>query len=380
MARTKLLAILAIGIGVLAPLLVAEAVLRFLPVRSGLQTLPVNEQDPVMRFAPNRPFTHSKGWDLKLVNHGRTNNFGFVNEYDYDSTARSPLLAVVGDSYVEALMVPSSETLHGRLSRCVDRGGRVYSFGVSGAPLSQYLAEARFARTKFRPDAMVVVIVGNDFDANFEVGPGTHYFKEESDRLVLQRDDYSPSLSRRLMRQSALVRYLTLNLSGGVARVKRLLRGAPPADSWYVGNTAASYTPERLEKSRKAVREFLITLPIYSGLAPDRTVLLVDGMRPDIYSEQGLKAATGSFFDVMRRYLIDEAEARGFEVIDMQPRFIQRHARDGSRFEYAADHHWNSRGHEEAAAAVASSKVFSRIFPATCLNFIAREGERVARP
>jgi hypothetical protein len=54
-----------------------------------------------------------------------------VNDQVCDSTATTPLLAVIGDSYVEALMVAYRETLQGRLAastprwtRCARRGRR----------------------------------------------------------------------------------------------------------------------------------------------------------------------------------------------------------------------------------------------------------------
>jgi hypothetical protein len=382
MARTKFLAILSIGIGLLVPLVVAEAVLRFLPVQSGLQTLPVNDQNPVRRFTPNRDFVFSTEWDFKLVNKGRTNNFGFVNDQDYDSTARTPLLAVIGDSYVEAQMVPFGETLQGRLSHCVGSRGRVYSFAASGAPLSAYLAEASYARSKFRPDGIVVVIVGNDFDeslAQYRTGPGSYYFRQDSTGLVLHRTDYSPSLGRRILRQSALVRYLTLNLGGGVAKVKRVLQGQSLVDPQYVGNTAAAFTSERLQDSRKAVDEFLSLLPSHSGVDPGHTVLVIDAMRPAMYDERGLREASGSFFDLMRRYVIDRARQRGYEVVDMQSRFLHRYALDGQHFESSSDHHWNGLGHEEAAKAVAASKAFGQVFPGSCPTLV-REAGLVARP
>jgi hypothetical protein len=372
LARKLLLASLAVGIGLLAPLLLGEVVLRFFPVVSGLRTLAVNAHDPVKRFTPNRAFTYSQGWNFQDVNRGRTNNFGFVNDQDYDSTTRSPLLAVIGDSYVEAVMVPFPETFHGRLARCVDGRGRVYSFGASGAPLSQYLAEAEFARAKFRPDGVVVVVVGNDFDESlrrYKVEPGFHYFREDS-TLVLERVDYSPSPLRRLMRQSALVRYLTMNVPGGgnvIANLRRGLTGPDPDRVRYIGNTSASAEPQRLASSRKAVEAFLARLPAYAGVPAERILLVVDGIRPNLYREEELQAASGSFFDLMRRRLMDLARASGFEVIDMQARFMQRHAGDGSRFESAADAHWNSLGHQEVARAIAASGVFARIFPgATC--------------
>jgi hypothetical protein len=371
MPRRLFLAGIAIAIGLMAPLLLAEVVLRFLPVVTGLRTPAVNAAEPVKRFTPRRAFTYSRGWDFKGVNRGQTNNYGFVNDRDYDPSAATPLLAVVGDSYVEAVMVPFPETLQGRLAPCVDGRGRVYSFGVSGAALSQYLAEASFARSKFHPDGLVVVIVGNDFDEGLRRGgaaPGFHYFREDSGRLVLERVDYAPSLVRRLLRQSALVRYLTMNVPDGgnvLANVRRGLRGPTQDATRYVGNTSAAADPGRLASSQRVVEEFLALLPRYAGLEPRRIVLVVDGMRPDLYSPDGLRAAGGSYFDLMRRFLMGRAQGLGFEVIDMQPRFVARHARDGTVFEHPFDAHWSGRGHEEAARAVAASGVFQRVFPET---------------
>jgi hypothetical protein len=384
MARTWLLAGLSTSIGVLGTLTLAEAVLRLLPVRSGLQTLPVNAQNPVRRFTPNREFIFSKGWDFELVNSGRTNNFGFINDRDYDTTSHSPLLAIIGDSYVEAQMVPFPETMQGRLSRCVKSRGRVYSFGASGDALSGYLGEASFVKSKFRPNGIVVVIVGNDFDESlrqFNKGSlGSYLFRRDSTGLVLERVDYTPSLGRRFLRESALARYIIVNLAGGINKAQRLLHGEPSLDSTrYIGNTAAALTPDRVAESRAAIDKFLTDLPFYSGVTPNRTLLLVDAIRPNMYSDSGLRAASGSFFDLMRRHLMERAQAGGFEVVDMQNRFQHRHALDGSRFEYPSDDHWNGRGHEEAAAAITSSRVFSSIFSGTCTT-LQHEGQRVAHP
>jgi hypothetical protein len=358
---------LSIGIGLTAPLLPLEAVLRVLPVRSGLHSLPVNERDPVRHFLPNRDFTFSQGWDFKHVNRGRTNNFGFVNQQDYDSTAQTPLLAVIGDSYVAALMVPYPETMHGRLAQCVEGRGRIYSFGISGAPLSQYLVEASLARSKFRPQGFVVLIVGNDFDESlreYNKAPGWHYFRADSGRLFLDRADYSPDPIREVLRHSALVRYIDLHLSSSAFRARNVFKRRARNDRRYVGNTDASFTPERLEASYQAIEEFLVALPSHAGVGPDSILLMVDGMRPNLYSDSGLSAANGSFFDLMRSRLLERGKALGYELADMQPRFLQRHKLDGSRFEFGSDLHWDSRGYEEATRAVAGSRVFRQVFPA----------------
>jgi hypothetical protein len=53
----------------------------------------------------------SRGWDFEMINHRRVNSAGWVNDQDYHKDDDAPLLAIIGDSYVEALMVPYVKTL-----------------------------------------------------------------------------------------------------------------------------------------------------------------------------------------------------------------------------------------------------------------------------
>ena len=163
-AKDRLFAVLAVTGSIVVWLLGAEMVLRFLPVATGLWALPVNASQPVFRFTPNRDFLFSRDWNFSLVNHGHVNNDGFINDENYAETDPRPLLAVVGDSYVEAAMVPNGKTFYRRLAEKLKQNGRVYSFGASGAPLSQYLVWAQYAAQKYRPAGLAIVVVGNDFD------------------------------------------------------------------------------------------------------------------------------------------------------------------------------------------------------------------------
>jgi hypothetical protein len=362
--RTALLAALSFAIGLAGFLIAAETLLRFLPVPDGLMVLPVNQHNPVLRWMPNRRFTYSIGWNFAHVNRGWINNYGFINDQQYDSSLHTPLLAVVGDSYVEALLVSYQETLQGRLAQLVGNRGRVYSFGMSGAALSQYLAEAEFARAGFRPTGLVVVIVGNDFDQSLrrhDSPRGFHHFEQHPDGLRLGRIDYSPEPVRRAI--GRLARYLVwnANLFPTLAKIKAQFTKRT-TNIQFVGNTPATADSQRLADSRRAVDEFLTQLPSRSGLDPSRILLVVDGIRPNLYRADDLQTAVGSYFDLMRRYLMATAAVRGFEVIDMQPRFLERHQRDGSRFEHHSDDHWNAIAYEEAATAVARSLVFLRVF------------------
>jgi hypothetical protein len=93
----------------------SEVVLHLLPVSEGNHLENVNQEHPILHLEPNRTFTYSKGWNFSLVNKVKSNNEGFVNDVDYIDLPDSPLVTLVGDSYVEAMMIPFQNTVAGRL-------------------------------------------------------------------------------------------------------------------------------------------------------------------------------------------------------------------------------------------------------------------------
>lgn len=365
-SRFVLYASIAIALGLFGPLVALEMMLRLLPVAEWLRSQSVTNDDPYLRYVPNQDRLWSVGWNFQIINRVHVNRQGFVNQQDYDPAARSPLLAVVGDSYVEALVIPYDDTLHGRLAKAVGARGRVYSFGIAGATLSQYLAYAEHARNVYHPEGMAIVVVDNDFDESlleYKSAPGFHYLKRREDgslELTLVPYHSDSSWLKSAARESALFRYLyPLGLHALIARIK----GRGPAVEYAGrGRAPAQAHAERVERSRQAVDFFLNELPRYSGLPEARIALLVDGMRPELYDGGKLSAADASFFAAMRRHFIDQARRRGYVTVDMQERFIARHACDGARFEWVIDGHWNSAAHEEAMLAVLDSAVPDAVF------------------
>ena len=362
--RHLILSVVSLSLGIAVPIIVLEIVLRLLPVMSSLGTMTVNEQNPIMRFTPNQWFTYSQGWRLSMVNTGRINNYGFVNQMDYRPDTNQKPVVIIGDSYVEALMVPYEKTVQGRLDRLLEKDGHVYSLGISGAQLPQYLAFAEYAWRQFDPKVMVFVIVGNDFDESmvkYRDWPGFHYFTEDSlsHDLKIMRKDYSPSVAKRVIRHSAFIRYLWGNI--GLPHLVTFLRGLFESEDAYVGNTASAATAERVADSKKAVNQFLSELSRRVAIDQSKIVFVVDAMRPEIYSDEAFAKADGSYFGLMRRYFLEAAKKNGYEAIDMQPLFKSRHLQDGTRFEFPTDHHWNEMGHREAAYAVLTSKAVRSI-------------------
>src|SRR5207248_11411494 len=132
-------------------LAIAEGIFRLLPVHTGFEVQPVNAENPIIRFRPNRDFLYSHGAFLTNVNHGHVNNDGFINNQDYDAGDTRPLLAVIGDSYIEAAMVSYPQRLQGR--RAAQQGGKRHgsSFGSSCSSLLVYLYYAVQVRQRFGP-------------------------------------------------------------------------------------------------------------------------------------------------------------------------------------------------------------------------------------
>ncbi|WP_455221751.1 hypothetical protein [Kaarinaea lacus] len=358
--------VISILFGILLSIVILEVIFRILPVRDSLLPLPVNSSNPVIRFTGNRDVIWSQGPTFSIVTRKHVNNYGFISDRDYFASENTPLLAIIGDSYVEAAQVENRNSMHGILSQEAGNDVRVYSFGASGSPLSTYLAYANYARNEFNANAFVFIVVGNDFDESlikYKSAPGFHYFSDSADGLKLIRKDYQPTLLKRLSRRSALIRYLAFNVNLSWRSIETMFRNdTGDADKMFVGNTRADADEVRISDSKRAVDRFLEELPVQSGVAKEKILFVIDGMRPHLYNPSALQGARGSYFDLMRNYFITRARNMGYEVVDMQSIFIDKHQAEGKQFEFLSDGHWNEAGHALVAETIKDSMVYQRLF------------------
>ena len=108
-----------------------------------------------------------------------------------------------------------------------------------------------------------------------------------------------------------------------------------------------------MNDSHAIIDAFFRDLPNLLELPPHRVTFTLDGFRyPDVAAGSG-----ESYFARMRSIFRDSALAQGYEVIDLDPAFFERHRQTGERFEYTRDGHWNPAGHEVAFQAVMSSRL-----------------------
>ena len=360
---------------------VVEVAFWILPIREASPRLLPNGDDPIARFHPNRQWLYAAGWDFYIVNEMRTNNAGWVSDIDYVREARSPLLAFVGDSFVEDDHLPWADTCHGRLTRSLEEKTRVYSFGMNGAPLSQYLAYVEHARDSHWPDALVIPIIENDFDQSFREFLHTDRhrviftFADRPDGELALIPPSAPAerptdgfrrLRRWVNQNSALLRYRYLHVREtriymNDERRRNDYNPTGMSDIPFMWTDPAAAHPDRVAVSRRAVDAFLRMLPERSGLPPQRIVFVVDATRPYRYSEGWEHRWDGSFHDVMRRHFMDRARADGYEVIDMHPVFVDHYRSYRQPFNWPRNIHWNALGHRLCADQVARSRMLQRL-------------------
>jgi len=353
------------------PFIVLEVLFRLLPVSYPPYILEVNEKNPVARYQTSTDYLWSKGFDFNIVTRKHTNNLGFVNDYDYARSNLDPLMVVIGDNFVEAQQIANAESMSGILAEKVKPSGRVYSLGISGAALSQYLAFAEYGKNVLSPDSMVFIITGNDFGRRnllkyLSKQIAFHYFEEKDGRYVLTRIDYKIRTINKILRKFAFFRYIKFNLETYHVPTTQLLTPdsvqADDNSSKFIGNLPRNVSNQYLIESEKVVDEFFHQLPFRSGLDKNNILFLLDGIRPSLYSDQGLIDAKNSYFDRMRSYFKMTAERLGYEVKDMQPVFIKKNRYDGSTFEFPTDSRWNKSGHKLAASEIERSQVYKRTF------------------
>ena len=248
--------------------------------------MPVDKSSPVYHFEPNSNFVFSIGWKLDGVNHGRVNNAGFVNDQDYQKSSATPLLAVVGDFFIEAAMVPYAQTVQNRLAAALAGELRVYSFGTAGAGLSQYLMLARHAVEEYGAQAVLISVVFNDFDQSyFAFRPSDAYWYYVPDGegvLRLKLFEHHRSLLRSLAIKSALARYLMINLQidqviHQIPWLKNLLVSSAGAQALGADDVPPDSDAERTQISYAVIEAFFRDLATLVKLPPDRVLFTLDG-------------------------------------------------------------------------------------------------------
>lgn len=281
----------------------------------------------------------------------RINNAGWNSAIDFVKEKRKARIAIIGDSYVEAFQVNVDDSIAGQLRRLVSPDIEVYAFGISGAPLSQYLQMARYVRTRFDPDILVINVVHNDFDeslCSIKRQAGMLCLEDEA-TLVHEASivPYQPNPLLRMLRHSSLIRFAMANLKI-VARWELLKSGmnAPPN---YNANIDVQRTQSLHGRIETATEYVLNTLKReYQGTP---ILLLIDAPRKDLYAHT-LSQSNVRWLNFL---LMEQAARLGFFFVDLTNEFGKVFESEHVHLESEHDWHWNEVGHKAAAQALFQS-------------------------
>ncbi len=332
----------------IALLIILEILLRFFPVSEGLNFQDVTKTNPVMRAQPSNIVTQSRHWNFYKVQNLKINNLGFRNDFDYSTNSKKKVISIVGDSYVEASQLSFDNTFYGKLSKSFGENADVLTFGFSGAPLSQYLIWAKYAVDNFKVDELTFVIVENDFTESMyertgRFFAGYHYFKPcNNGQYCLILIERKSNFLTSILKQSVLVSYLYRNLLVmeyvRLFKYKYFEKAQSESGNNLKNSIGTNDVSFDLKTERLAIDVFLNKLKELE-ISEKKISFIVDGR----FYEKDIDKT--SLFYLSRNYFIDEAEKKGYRVLDLKEVFRTDYRKNRKRFEFELDYHWNERAH-----------------------------------
>ena len=340
-------------------------------------------------YQANAEVRHTNGLDFWTES--RTNSLGFVDRESIgiERAAASCHIAMIGDSYVDALQVPIADKFQVRLEELAARELRhlditTSAFGISGTgQVNQLAYYDEFARHR-RPALVVLVFVNNDFMNNAPILEGLHQGIEPdkltnvsatrgADGTITLRPPHPPSGESRLPGSSWYVRAAMKLLTEMSALAKWLdakKRASSPDDTdpELIAQVAllrrrspryAALLDGWRPTTREGINDPFLRAPdmpaIYKD-ALDFTAFALDQFRERANRDGAALAILSIHHMGTRGYLgFDRlaalAESRGIPIINQYDYITRQGARPRDAI-WAHDGHWNTAGHRWAAEAL----------------------------
>jgi hypothetical protein len=326
-------------LGFMLVVLLAELLLRALPVSTGYNLGAVDAHQPILRGQPYSAYTYSRAWNFQLENSGVLNNFGFRSSYDFAPDPRA--VVVIGNSYIQADAIDPRDTLTERLG--ANLHVPAYAVGVDGFSLADYLVAARWASASFDAHTLFVLLTAEDLKHSCVPRLGQHYLRSSEGVISLALvERQSPSGFKRLLNDSSLFRYIFDNLRASANWGKGWRRNPDEAPSPDVAAGGTGCSDEEFER---AATSFLLNS--FRELELTRHARVIFLVAPVYRRERGVVA--GEIRDVDS--FADRAASDGFAVVRMDAAFSAA-LRSGIRLDFLpVDGHWTVAANALAAQA-----------------------------
>jgi hypothetical protein len=297
-------------------------------------------------------------------------------------------IALLGDSFMEAIQVAREDTfaarLEGELGSCRPFGKRpveVLNFGVSSYGTAQELLTLRHRAREYAPDVvMLAFLPSNDVRNNsstLEEWKARPFFELKGGELAVDnafRDD--PGFKRRKQRTEDTAFLLDLRLHQLLRKVRDgRYQGWNDAPTLAIGHAPALREPGIAERALVPPKDgawdeaWKLTDRLIEAVHAEaqsfgaRFVLVVLTTGGSVYPDESVRQRHAASLGVDDLYYPDRRLGRlgkeyGFEVVSLGPA-MQRRADESGAFFHGFSNtrmgvgHWNSAGHRAAAAIVA---------------------------
>ncbi|MET0154250.1 MAG: SGNH/GDSL hydrolase family protein [Candidatus Binatia bacterium] len=321
--------------------------------------VPVERYDQptgILRYRPNQQGVTYPDRDIRNPVPFTVNADGWNSIHPhYDPGPSGKLrVAVVGDSYVAAFEVAPRASLAGQLEALLGQDhAEVFALGIRGAPLSEYLQIARYVVEKYRPDAVVIVIVHNDFDESYRLAPGRYTpaflhlaVDGENVEEIPPRPYHEPALETWVRTRSRTFRFLFYRLGLGSQQLRSLYGAAPGRPQQFEANVDVRGLAGEEEKMRRVAGYVFGQLARLERSSGTRFVLLMDASRDAIYGGRDPRETRAY---VMNRIAAEASAGAGLTFVDLTSEFERDYRGHHLRFEFPHDGHWNARAQALAA-------------------------------
>jgi lysophospholipase L1-like esterase len=373
--------ILLLACAVVVGLALGEALLRL----AGISYPQLYAPDPhcASRLRPG-----VRGW---WISEGR----GFVQinrdglrdeEHPLEKPADTIRIAVLGDSYTEALQVDARDAYSGVAERALRRrapaGGRrieFINFGVSGYGTAQELLMLRNYVWRYDPDVVLVAFCHNDIEDNSRElggGPARPYFVLEGDELRLdnsfrQSEQYRTALTPYEQRKAWLVnRSYLLQVLKRAKWNWRLRREQVRASERVVADAASDfnfYAPPETEARRVAwelTERLLVEFTSEADMRKAKFGLITVTTPLQTHPDAHLRAAAAERAGARDLFYAEKrlealAERHGFPILTLGAP-LQNYAESHNVFLHGFANtelgtgHWNVQGHRAAGELLAA--------------------------
>lgn len=310
------------------------------------------------------------------------NAFGFRG---WNATLEKPpqtfRIAVIGDSYVEALQVAESDMFTNQLKDLLQHlepdgwNYEVLAFGVSGYGTAQEFLLLEEVK-RFRPDLVLLAFTSaNDVRNNvfaLEQEQQKPYFSLENNQLSFRAPIITNSITRKinffLLDHSHFYRLLIQRGSAALFRVKTQATQITPLDFFIF----------QCQETSEWKTAWDVTLALIEKMATELQkdnipfVLVHVESYFQVLGEQGLQqlikqypSMQGQCWDVEKpdSTLKEFAQEKNLLFLDLLPAFRKAYEQSGESGHLLKDGHWNESGHVSAADAIFDFLIEKNLIP-----------------